>query len=107
LELIDYRQQQNELKVELDIRERVQAAYTLASHNYRLYKDEKSIADIRSMVIELLRPMRWDDGRGYYFAGRVQSGLIDLFADEPYFEGKSATEFQKIVGVDVIGDIVS
>ncbi|MGB3224691.1 MAG: cache domain-containing protein [Desulforhopalus sp.] len=107
VELIDYRQQQNELKVELDIRERVQAAYTLASHNYRLYKDEKSIADIRSMVIELLRPMRWDDGRGYYFAGRVHSGLIDLFADEPYFEGKSAAEFQKIVGVDVIGDIVS
>jgi signal transduction histidine kinase len=107
VELIDYRQQQNELKVELDIRERVQAAYTLASHNYRLYNDEKSIADIRSMVIELLRPMRWDDGRGYYFAGRVHSGLIDLFADEPYFEGKSAAEFKKIVGVDVIGDIVS
>jgi signal transduction histidine kinase len=107
VELINYRKQQNELKVELDIRERVQAAYTLASHNYRLYKDEKSIAEIRSMVIELLRPMRWDDGRGYYFAGRVQSGLIDLFADEPYFEGKSAAEFQKVTGQDVIGDIVS
>jgi signal transduction histidine kinase len=107
VELIDYRKQQNELKVELDIRERVQAAYTLASHNYRLYKDDKSIAEIRSMIIELLRPMRWDDGRGYYFAGRVQGGFIDLFADEPYFEGKSAAEFQKIVGQDVIGDIAT
>ena len=54
VELINYRRQQNELRVELDIRERVQAAYTIASHNYRLYKHEKSIDEIRSMVIEQL-----------------------------------------------------
>ncbi len=107
IELIDYRRQQNELMVELDIRERVQAAYTIASHNYRLYKDEKSLEEIRSTIIELLRPMRWDNGRGYYFAGRVQSGVIDLFADEPFFEGKTATQFQEIAGQDVIGDITA
>ena len=39
VDLINYRRQQNELLVELDIRERVQAAYTIASHNYHLYKD--------------------------------------------------------------------
>lgn len=107
VELIDYRRRQNELRVELDIRERVQAAYTIASHNYRLYKDEKNIDELRSMVIELLRPMRWNNDRGYYFAGRVQSGIIDLFADEPYFEGKVAAEFKEITGQDVVGDIVS
>jgi signal transduction histidine kinase len=107
VELIRFLQQQNNLRVELDIRERVQAAYTIASHNYRLYKDEKSPEELRSMVIELLRPMRWNNGRGYYFLGRVDSGIIDLFADEPYFEGKSAAEFQAITGHDVIGDIIS
>ncbi len=107
VELINYRRQQNDLRVELDIRERVQAAYTIASHNYRLYKDEKSIDELRSMVIELLRPMRWNNGRGYYFAGRVRSRVIDLFADEPFFEGKSAAEFQQITGQDVVGDIIS
>jgi signal transduction histidine kinase len=107
VELIDYRRRQNKLRVELDIRERVQAAYTIASHNYRLYKDEKDIDELRSMVIELLRPIRWNNGRGYYFTGRVQTGVIDLFADEPYFEGKSAIEFQEITGQDVVGDIVS
>ncbi len=107
VELINYRRRQNELTVEQDIRDRVQAAYTIASHNYRLYKDEKSIDELRSMVIELLRPMRWNNGRGYYFTGRVQSGIIDLFADEPFFEGKSAAEFQQITGKDVVGDIIS
>jgi len=49
--------------------------------------------------------MRWNNGRGYYFAGRVEEKQIDLFADEPFFEGKSGWEFEKIVGRDVVGDI--
>lgn len=106
VELINYRRWQNDLRVEKDIRERVQAAYTIASHNFRLYKDEKSMDELQSMVIELLRPIRWDNGRGYYFIGRVQDGIIDLFADEPFFEEKSAVEFQELTGQDVIGDIV-
>lgn len=107
VEMIDYRREQNAFRVELDLRERVQAAYTIASHNYRLYKDEQSVEELRSMIIELLRPIRWNNGRGYYFAGRVHDGVIDLFADEPFFEGKSAAGFEKITGQDVVGDIVS
>jgi signal transduction histidine kinase len=107
VELINHLQLQNDLRVEHDIRERVQAAYTIASHNYQLYKDEKSPDELRSMVIELLRPMRWNNGRGYYFLGRVKLGVIDLFADEPFFEGKSAAEFQKLVGQDIVGEIIS
>ena len=107
VELINYRRQQNDSRVEQEIRERVQAAYTIASHNYRLYKDEKSPDELRSMVIELLRPMRWNNGRGYYFLGRAEAGVIDLFADEPFFEGKTAADFKQITGQDVIGDIVS
>ena len=107
VELINYRRRQSDLRVESDIRERVQAAYTIASHNYRLYKDEASIEEIRSMVVELLRPMRWNNGRGYYFTGRVQDAEIDLFADEPFFEGKTGWQFKEIVGRDVIGDITA
>jgi signal transduction histidine kinase len=105
-EMISYRRQQSDLRVELDIRERVQSAYTIASHNYRLYKDEKSKAAIRSIIIELLRPIRWKEGRGYYFVGRAADGVIDLFADEPYFEGKTAALFARINGADPVGDIV-
>ncbi|MDK9708989.1 MAG: cache domain-containing protein [Desulforhopalus sp.] len=107
VELISHLQMQNNLRVEHDLRERVQAAYTIASHNYRLYKDDKSPDELRSMVIELLRPMRWNNGRGYYFLGRVNEGVIDLFADEPFFEGKTAAEFQALIGQDVVGNITS
>ena len=105
VELINYRRRQSELRVELDIRQRVQAAYTIASHSYRMYKDEQTIDEIRFMVSELLRPMRWNNGRGYYFAGRVGEKQIDLFAEEPFFEGKSGWDFEKNVGRDVVGEI--
>lgn len=107
VELINYRRLQSELRVERDIRERVQVAYTMASHNYRLYKNEKNIQELRSLIVELLRPIRWNNGRGYYFAGRVDAGVIDLFADEPFFEGKTHYDFLKITGQDVVRDISS
>ncbi len=107
VELINYRRLQNDLRVEVDLRQRVQSAYTIASHHFRLYKDEKNIDELRSMVMELLRPIRWNNGRGYYFTGVVDSTTVDLFADEPFFEGKTAAEFQEIAGQDVIGNIIA
>jgi len=107
IDFIDYRRSQNDKRVERDIRERVQSAYTIASHIYRLYEDEKSVEELRSMVVEVLRPIRWSDGRGYYFTGRIDGGIIDLFADEPYFENKTAADFKEITGQDLVGDIVS
>ena len=107
VDFIDYRRSQNEMRVERDIREKVQSAYTIASHIYRLYKDEKSVDELRSMVIELLRPIRWNNGQGYYFCGSVSSGTIDLFADEPSFENKTAAQFKEITGQDMVDDIIS
>ncbi len=107
VDFIDFRRSQNAMRVERDIRERVQSAYTIASHLYRFYKDEKSVDELRSMVAEILRPIRWNNGRGYYFAGRIGTGRIDLFSDEPFFENKTAVQFKKITGQDLIGDIVS
>lgn len=105
VELILHLQEQNDLRVEHDIRERVQAAYTIASHNYRLYKDDKTPEELRSMVGELLRPMRWNNGSGYYMLGRVDAGIIDLFADEPYFEGKNGPEIEQLIERDLLGVI--
>ncbi len=107
IDSIDYRRTQNDMRMEQKLRERVQSAYTIASHVYSLYEDEKSVEELRSMVVELLRPIRWNNGRGYYFAGRVSCGVIDLFADEPYFEKRSATVFKEITGQDVIGAMAS
>ena len=57
------------------------------------------------MVAEILRPIRWGGTRGYYFAGQVSSERIDLFADEPAFEGLEAGQLTQLTGFDVVGTI--
>jgi len=74
--------------VEDEIRRKVQSAYTIASHFYRMYRDEMSPSEMRSKVVEVLRPIRWSNDRGYYIAGRIQDNIFDLFADEPSLEGQ-------------------
>lgn len=87
---VEYRRTQAELRIENEIRERVQSAYSIASHMYSRHKDELPESQLKELVVEVLRPIRWSNNRGYYFAGGVASGIIDLYADDPYFEGRSS-----------------
>lgn len=105
VEDIEYRRARSERQVEQELRQRVQVAYTIASHKYQLYKDVMSPEQLRTQITDLLRPMRWNTGQGYYFTGRVTDNIIDLFADEPMFEGMSGDEFGVINGRDILGDI--
>ncbi|MGL1930457.1 MAG: cache domain-containing protein [Desulfotalea sp.] len=104
---IKFRLEQDGVRAEKVIRDRVQTAYTVASHIYRSYKAEKSHEEMREIVSEILRPIRWGDGHGYYFVGRLNDGIMDLFADEPLLEGKNAQEVENLVGYDVVGKIKS
>ncbi len=106
VDFIEFTRHEADISVEEEIRNRVQSAYTVASHLYSMHKDEKSIAELRSMVAEVLRPVRWYDERGYYFAGRIDTGIIDLFADEPFFEGKNSLQALDRQPTAVIQDII-
>lgn len=107
INFIEYKRSQTDQLIEDEIRGKVQSAYSIASHTYRLHRGEKSIDELRRMVAEVLRPIRWDNGRGYYFAGRMSDGVIELFADEPWFEGKDWKEFKEVHQQDVIGELTT
>ena len=105
-DFIEFKRSQTDMLIENEIRQKVQTAYTIASHIYSQYKDEKNTEELRSMVVEILRPIRWNNDRGYYFAGRVEQGVIDLFADDPFFEGKNQQAIVRETDLDVVGDII-
>lgn len=105
-EFIAFKRSQTDMLVENEIRQKVQTAYTIASHIYSQYRDEKSTEELRTMVIEILRPIRWNNNRGNYFAGRVDQQVIDLFADDPFFEGEDRQTVARETDLDVIGDII-
>ncbi len=106
VDFIEYTRTQANITAVDSIRNRVQSAYTIASHLYSMYKDEKSAAEIRAMAVEVLRPIRWYGERGYYFAGRTQTGLIDLFADEPSFEGTTGLQQAGGAMTQAVADII-
>jgi signal transduction histidine kinase len=105
-DFIAFKRSQTDMLVENEIRQKVQTAYTIASHIYSQYKDEKSTEELRAMVIEILRPIRWNNERGSYFAGRVEQQVIDLFADDPFFEGKNRPAIAEEIDLDIVGDII-
>lgn len=105
IEFIEYKRAQADFHIENEIREKVQSAYSIASHIYSRHKDEMSPAELREMVAEVLRPIRWNNGNGYYFAGQVESGVIDLFADDPIYEGKSLSAIKDGELVTIIGKL--
>ena len=107
VDFIEYKRSQTDMIIENEIRQKVQTAYTIASHVYSLYKDEKSVDELRAMVVEILRPIRWNNGRGYYFTGRVGDGVIDLFADDPSFEGKKSLSPEDAQGKNVVDEFIS
>ena len=57
-------------------------------------------------MVEILRPIRWNNGRGYYFTGRVGDGVIDLFADDPAFEKKSLS-LEDAQGKNVVDEFIT
>lgn len=107
LDFIAHRRSQADLAIETELREKVQSGYTIASHIYRMYRDEKTIPQLRSMVAEILRPIRWNNGLGYYFAGRLDEDTIDLFAGDPFLEGHPLEQVRDHITVPPAQDLVA
>ena len=85
---IDQKRTQSIQDIEDTLRMKVQSAYTIASHIYQTHKGTTELNELRTDVIETLRPIRWNSGRGYYFAGRIAENTIDLFANDPLLENR-------------------
>ncbi len=103
---IEYKRKQADLLVEQNLREKVQSAYSIASHVYSLNKKRGNMAEMKKRVLEILRPIRWNNGKGYYFVGSVKEKKIRLFSDDPFYEGKGVNDFIDGNGRKVLEDFV-
>ncbi|RUM88373.1 MAG: hypothetical protein DSZ23_04560 [Thermodesulfatator sp.] len=68
------------------IRHRVLEACIIARNLYFQNKDISTDSQIQKMIIEALRPIRFEQGSGYYFITRLD-GLVIMNADRPQLEG--------------------
>ncbi|MEZ4527726.1 MAG: cache domain-containing protein [Desulfobacterales bacterium] len=105
LNYIRYMNSSTEERLKNLIRERVHEAHSIAMNIYNENKGRKEDAEIIKMIKDALRPVRFNSGRGYYFAGNF-NGIEQLFADRPEMEGKDLSAMQDTLGRYVIQDMI-
>lgn len=99
-------QDQAEDHLKQDIRLRANEACEIATKLVAKFQDKFDRDVIQTMVRESLRPIRYNNGRGYFFAVNMD-GTQELFADKPEFEGKNFNEIQDSNGQYVVRDMLA
>ncbi len=87
------------------VRDRVYEAHAVAEHLFRKYSPLLTQQEVGAAVKEALRPVRFDNGRGYFFAIRLD-GTEELFADRPDLEGHNLQEVQDSEGRFVVREML-
>jgi signal transduction histidine kinase len=87
--------------LETDLRNRVNDALDIAHHLHRTYAGTLSEAALERLILETLRPIRFNDGRGYLFVVGLD-GVERLYPVAPELEGQNLLDLQDDRGEYVI-----
>ncbi len=104
-ELISHEQAQSEIVTKETIRQRVNEASAIAKNIYEQNKTTSDRKTIIKMITDALRPIRFNNGTGYYFMVDL-NGIAYLHGNTPEFEQNNLKTLQDIKGKYVIQDMV-
>ena len=105
IDYIEYKKSQAEERLKQVIQNRTQVAYHIAMNLYRENKDAMDSSKLKKIIKDALRPIRYNNQRGYYFITRLD-GVEILFADRPEMEGLNLIDMQDTQGKFVIRDMI-
>lgn len=105
IDFINYHKSRMGLRIKKNIRDRVNEAYSIAYHLYDEYKGKLSDQELIKLIKDTLRPIRFNSGRGYYFAIGIDGNIL-LFADRPESEGNNWLDLQDSQGQYALRDII-
>lgn len=105
LDYIKLKKSQTEIRLKTDVKSRTYEAYSIALNIYNENKDKKREV-IEKMITDALRPISFNDGRGYFFIVDLQ-GVEKLYPIFPEFEGKNLLNLQDLKGNYIIRDEIA
>ncbi len=94
-----------EQRLEQQIRQRVNEAHAIATHLYTINRGRLDDREIQQAILEALRSIRFNAGRGYYFITSL-NGIEHLFPPNLALEGKPAEAIFSAKGVKVVADMI-
>jgi len=86
-----------------NIRMQVEKAWKVMENIYDQNAKSRTKGEIKKMIKDALRPIRFYNGRGYYFIVSMD-GTEELYPVAPQFEGENLTNLQDLKGNYVIKD---
>ncbi|MBF0530035.1 MAG: cache domain-containing protein, partial [Deltaproteobacteria bacterium] len=104
-DFINFQYLKTENRLKNLIQTRTYEAHAIAINLYRENYGKMSKAELEKNILDALRPIRFNNGRGYYFATDFE-GVEILFADHPEYEGKNILDLQDAKGAYVIRDMI-
>ena len=105
IDYVEYMKAQTEIRLKSELKGRVYEAIDIAKNIYQENAVSMSLDEIQKMVKDALRPIRFLNGRGYYFAFSMD-GIETLFADKPEMEGVNMLPVQGAKGEYVVKDMI-
>jgi len=106
LAFTEYMRSQAETRLKETIRNRVYEAHAVAAYLYDQHHREKTPDQIKQLVKDALRPIRFNQARGYYFAFDLD-GAETPFAARPEMEGQNMRPVKGGQGEFVVADMLA
>ena len=105
IDYIEYKKSQAETRLKQNIRNRTNEAHDIATNLYNQHRATKNPDELKKIIKDALRPIRYNNQRGYYFITRLD-GVEILFADRPEMEGLNLIDMKDTHGKFVIRDMI-
>ncbi len=97
LGFIDFSRQRTEARLRQALVEQVDSAVQLADAIHRQESPRRPPAEVKRMIVEALRPVRFFRGGGYYFIGQMDGRFV-LHPLSSQFEGQNIGELEDDTG---------
>ncbi len=105
VDMIAYEKSQSVILTKEKIKSRVYEAYSIAQNIYQRNNTIKNDTEIQQMIMDALKPIRFEQESGYYFITRMD-GIEILFANKPEMEGLSLLNVKDTQGQYVVKDMI-
>ena len=97
VDFINYQRRQTERELKTTLRARVEEAISVAQSLYTAYAGTKNEEDIKQLITDSLRTVRFNNGSGYYFINDLAGNNV-LLPFSPELEGTNMLNLQDSKG---------
>ncbi|MEF1290998.1 bifunctional diguanylate cyclase/phosphodiesterase, partial [Vibrio sp. M260118] len=100
---IESEKQRTEAFLKQDVKQRVNEALSIADNLYQSHQGQSSSL-VKQVILDAIRPIRFNQGRGYYFIYQL-NGVNVMHPILTHIQGKNLWDLQDVRGSYVIRDL--